>query len=76
MQEEKEVITKLMNIGVEDEKQKLQVFKSNGVYLPTKKIGKDNPKEAEIVVDNKTRQEWNYSVDEALIVGIDESKVI
>jgi len=40
LQEEKEEFTKLMNIGVEDEKQKLQVFKSNGVYLPTKKIGK------------------------------------
>ena len=76
MQEEKEEFTKLMNIGVEYEKQKLQVFKSNGVYLPTKKIGKNNPKEAAIVVDNKARQEWNYSVDEALIVGIDENKVI
>ena len=75
LQEEKEAITKLINAGVKDEKQKLQVFKSNGVYLPTKKIGKNNPKEAEIIADNKARQEWNYSVDEALIVGIDESRV-
>ena len=75
LQEEKEVFTELMNKGVEDEKQKLQVFKSKGVYLPTKKIGKNNPKEAAIVADNKARQEWNYSVAEALIIGIDESKV-
>jgi len=75
LQEEKEVFTELMNKGVEDEKQKLQVFKSNGVYLPTKKIGKNNPKEAAIIADNKARQEWNYSVGEALIIGIGESKV-
>jgi hypothetical protein len=75
LQEEKEVFTELMNKGVKDEKQKLQVFKSSGVYLPTKKIGKNNPKEAAIIADNKARQEWNYSVDEALIIGIGESKV-
>jgi hypothetical protein len=64
-----------MNAGIENEKQKQQVFKSNVVYLSTKKIGKNNPKEAAIVADNKVRQEWNYSVGEALIMGIDESQV-
>jgi len=40
LQEEKEIFTQLRNVGVTDEKQKLQVFKSNGMSLPTKKIGK------------------------------------
>lgn len=36
--------TDLINIYVKDDKQKLKVFDRNGVYLPTKKIGKNNPK--------------------------------
>lgn len=31
----------------------------NSVYLPTKKIGKNNPKTAEIEADNAARQERN-----------------
>ena len=33
-----------------------QVFDKNSVYLPTKKIGKNNPKAAEIEPDNTARQ--------------------
>ena len=33
-----------------------QSFDTNGVYLPTKKIGKNNPKEEEIKADNAARQ--------------------
>ena len=36
--------TDLINIYVRYDKQKLKVFDRNGVYLPTKKIGKNNPK--------------------------------
>lgn len=48
--------TNLINIYVKDDKQKLKVFDRNGVYLPTKKIGKNNPKAEQIKAD-KTAQE-------------------
>ena len=57
--EEKEMYTKLINNYVRDEAQKLSVFQPGGVYLPTKKIGKNNPKAAEIRAANAARQEWN-----------------
>src|SRR5699024_1840990 len=46
------------------------------IYLPTKKIGKNNPKSAEIEVDNAARQEWNRTADMALISGIKEAKIL
>lgn len=47
--------TDLINIYVKDDKQKLKVFDRNGVYLPTKKIGKNNPKAEQIRTDNQYR---------------------
>ena len=35
--------------------EKLKVFNSDGPYIATKKIGKNNPYEKEIRVDNKVR---------------------
>ena len=35
----------------------MKVFDPNSVCLPTKKIGKNNPKAAEIEADNAARQE-------------------
>jgi hypothetical protein len=55
---------------------KIKVFDPNSVYLPTKKIGKNNPKEAEIEADNAARQDWNRTADMALVSGIEESKII
>jgi len=75
LEEVKQSYTDLINLYVGDDDRKLTVFSRDSAYLPMKKIGKNNPKEAEIIEDNKVRQEWNYSVDEALIVGIDERKV-
>ena len=46
------------------------------MYLPTKKIGKNNPKAAEIEADNTARQEWNRTADLALISGIEEAKIL
>lgn len=43
---------------------------------PTKKIGKNNPKAAEIKADNATRQDWNRIADTALVSGIAEAKII
>ena len=53
-----------------------KVFDKNSVYLPTKKIGKNNPKAAEIEADNTARQEWNRTADLALVSGIEEAKIL
>lgn len=72
----KEIYTKLMNQYVKEESQKLSVFQPGGVYLATKKIGKNNPKAAEIRADNAARQEWNRTVDVALAEGVVEETVM
>ncbi|MDD6588927.1 MAG: MobA/MobL family protein, partial [Anaerobutyricum hallii] len=53
-----------------------QVFERGGVYLATKKIGKNNPKAHEIESDNQKRQEWNRAVDMALISGVPEPQIL
>ena len=57
--EVKEMFTEIINSHVKEESEKLSVFQQGGVYLATKKIGKNNSKEAEIRADNAVRQEWN-----------------
>ena len=44
--------------------------------MPTKKIGKNNPKAAVIEADNAARQEWNRTADMALLSGIEEEKIL
>ncbi len=53
------MFTEIINSHVKEESEKLSVFQQGGIYLATKKIGKNNPKEAEIRADNVARQEWN-----------------
>ena len=55
--EVKELFTDTINYYVKEESEKLSVFKQGGVYLATKKIGKNNPKAEEIKADNAARQE-------------------
>lgn len=76
LDEVKHSYTDLINIYVQDESQKLQVFERGGVYLATKKIGKNNPKAHEIEADNQKRQEWNRAVDMALISGVLETQIM
>ena len=40
------------------------------------KVGKNNPKAAEIEADNAARQDWNRTADMALVSGIAEAKII
>ena len=61
---------------MKEESEKLSVFQQGGVYLATKKIGKNNPKEAEIRADNVVRQEWNRTVDAALVEGVPEADIL
>lgn len=74
--EVKETYTNLINEYVKEEAEKLSVFQPGSVYLPTKKIGKNNPKEVEIKADNAARQEWNRTVDVALVAGVPEEKIL
>ena len=68
--------TEFINRYISDPEQHLKVFDKNSVYLPTKKIGKNNPKEDEIKADNAARQEWNRTADMALLSGISEAKIL
>ncbi len=74
MQEAKVMYTGLINHFVSEE-EKLQLFDPSGPYLPTKKIGKNNPLAAEISSDNEFRQEWNRTVDQVLIAGGSQEEV-
>lgn len=73
--EVKELLTEQINLHVREE-EKLAVFDQNSVYLPTKKIGKNNPLAEEIRADNEARQDWNRTADLALVVGVPEEKVL
>ena len=76
LDEVKRSYTDLINIYVKDDKKKLKVFDRNGVYLPTKKIGKNNPKAEQIKTDNQYRTMWNQTVDRALISGVPEGQIL
>ena len=76
LDEVKRSYTDLINIYVKDDKQKLKVFDRNGVYLPTKKIGKNNPKAEQIKTDNQYRVMWNQTVDRSLISGVPERQIL
>ena len=76
LEEAKHFYTALINRHIHDPERRLKVFDPNSVYLPTKKIGKNNPKVAEIEADNAARQDWNRTADMALVSGITEAKII
>ena len=76
LDEAKQFYTALINRHIHDPERRLKVLDPNSVYLPTKKIGKNNPKAAEIEADNAARQDWNRTADMALVSGIAESKII
>lgn len=76
LDEVKRAYTDLINLYVKDDKQKLKVFDRNGVYLPMKKIGKNNPKTEQMIADNQIRTKWNLTVDSALVVGVPETQIM
>lgn len=75
LDEVKQSYTDLINLYVHDDKQKFKVFDRSGVYLPMKKIGKNNPKEDQIVAANQMRTKWNLTVDNALVSGVSEADI-
>ena len=78
LDEAKRFYTDLINLLIEDDKNKHHVFDRNGLYLATKKIGKNNPKEEQIKKDNEVRMQWNHEVDRAIVsqVLVDEIRQI
>ena len=76
LEEVKRNYTALINRHIAYPEQHLRVFNPDSIYLPTKKIGKNNPKAAEIEADNAARQEWNRTADMALVSGIEEAKIL
>lgn len=76
LDEVKCLYTDLLNICAIKEEDKLHVFDRNGMYLATKKIGKNNPKAAKIEADNMERVRWNQTVDRALISGVAKEDVL
>ena len=68
--------TDLINELVKNPAEKLKVFDKNSPYLPTRKIGKNNPKAEEIRnLINYLRQEWNHMVDRAVTEGVTEDEL-
>lgn len=74
MDEAKCFYTDLINLLIEDDKDKLHVFDKNGLYLATKKIGKNNPNAEQIKADNEVRMQWNHEVDRALVSQVPENQ--
>ncbi len=73
--EAKRFYTDLINPLIEDDKDKLHVFDKNGLYLATKKIGKNNLKAEQIKADNEVRMLWNHEVDRALVSHVLEDEI-
>ena len=73
--EVKHFYTDLINTLIKDDKEKLHVFDENGLYLATKKIGKNNPKAEQIQTDNGYRMRWNREVDRAIVSGVAETEI-
>lgn len=76
LDEAKVFYTDFINQMVIDDKDRLSIFDKNGPYLATKKIGKNNPKAAEIKADNEIRMEWNRTVDGAIVSGVPEAGIL
>lgn len=75
-EEVKQLFTEINNSFIKDKSRQLQVFDRDSVYLPTKKIGKNNPREEQIKANNAVRQEWNRAADGALVSGVPEKDIM
>ena len=76
LDEAKVFYTDLINQMVIDDKDRLGIFDKNGSYLATQKVGKNNPKAAEIKADNEIRMEWNRAVDRAIVSDVLEAEIL
>ena len=76
----KEAYTAKINEALKQYKERpesyLSVYQADSIYLPMKKIGKNNPKENVINADNEVRTEWNRKADLALVTGVSEQTIL
>ncbi len=66
VEEVKTAYVELINERVADGSQRLSVYGKNGIYLPMKKIGKNNPNAKNIEANNKAVLKWNDMAARAL----------
>ena len=71
----KEFFTDLINYQL-PEQMKMKTFPKNGPYLPTKKIGKNNPHAEEIAETNRLRDEWNKGINRARARGVPQDRLM
>ena len=71
----KEFFTDLINYQL-PEQMKMKTFQKNGPYLPTKKIGKNNPHAEEIAETNRLRDEWNKGINRARARGVPQDRLM
>lgn len=74
-EEIKEFFVELMNTQLSD-REKLSVFPKGTPYMPTKKIGKNNPRAEEIKETNVLREEWNRQVNNARKRGVPKESLM
>lgn len=75
LDEAKGLFTELMNSQL-SEREQMRVFPKNSPYIPTKKIGKNNPKVQEVQENNKVKDEWNKQVRRAVTRGAEKESLI
>ena len=71
----KEFFTGLINEQL-PEQLKMKTFPKNGPYLPTKKIGKNNPHAEEIQQTNQLKDEWNKGINKARARGVSRDSLV
>lgn len=71
----KEFFTELINYQL-PEQMRMKTFPKNGPYLPTKKIGKNNPRSEEIKETNRLKDEWNKGINRAQARGVPEDRLM
>ena len=71
----KEFFTELINERL-PEQLKMRTFPKNGPYLPTNKIGKNNPRAEEIQKTNQLKDEWNKGINKARARGVSKDSLM
>ena len=71
----KEFFTDLINYQL-PEQMKMKTFPKGGPYLPTKKIGKNNPRAKEVAETNRLKDEWNKGINRARARGVPKDRLM
>ena len=75
LEEVKVGFTDLINSQLKEGKNKLTVYRKDSLYLPTKKIGKNNPRKEALEAENELRKKWNERVEVAVDINVPVSAI-